>query len=61
MIGIEIDEIICNHISHIFKNEINSKQLELIKGDVEIRMASDFTDIVANIPYQISFSFRKNY
>ena len=55
VIGIEIDEIICNHISHIFKNEINSKQLELIKGDaLKLEWPSDFTDIVANIPYQIS-------
>ena len=55
VIGIEIDEIICNHISQIFKNEINSKQLQLIKGDaLKLEWPSDFTDIVANIPYQIS-------
>ena len=55
VIGIEIDEIICNHISKIFKKEINSKQLQLIEGDaLQLEWPSEFTDIVANIPYQIS-------
>ena len=55
VIGIEIDKTICNHISQIFEKEINSKQLILIEGDaLQSEWPPDFTDIIANIPYQIS-------
>lgn len=55
VVGIEIDNIICKHISNIFKKEINSNQLELIEGDaLKLDWPSDVTDIIANIPYQIS-------
>jgi 16S rRNA (adenine1518-N6/adenine1519-N6)-dimethyltransferase len=55
VVGIEIDSSICEHISTIFEKEIDSKQLELIEGDaLRLDWPSDITDIIANIPYQIS-------
>tara|TARA_Y100001968_G_scaffold101350_1_gene91260 strand:- start:632 stop:1564 length:933 start_codon:yes stop_codon:yes gene_type:complete len=55
VIGIEIDNMICNHISHIFENELNLNQLSLIEGDaLKVEWPLDITDVVANIPYQIS-------
>ncbi len=55
VVGIEIDHSICEHINHVFEKEIKSKKLELIEGDVlKINWPTEITDIVANIPYQIS-------
>ncbi len=55
VIGIELDPLVCNHISNIFSKEILSNKLELIEGDaLQLVWPSDITDIIANIPYQIS-------
>ena len=55
VVGIELDSSICNHISNIFSEEISSNHLELIDGDaLRVDWPSDITDIIANIPYQIS-------
>tara|TARA_B100001113_G_scaffold347914_2_gene340997 strand:+ start:366 stop:1307 length:942 start_codon:yes stop_codon:yes gene_type:complete len=55
VIGIEIDRIICEHISKIFPKQIESQQLKLIHGDaLNLDWPLEITDIIANIPYQIS-------
>ena len=55
VIGIEIEPSICEHISQVFDKEIESQKLELIEGDaLKIDWPNDITDIIANIPYQIS-------
>ncbi len=55
VVGIELDSSICDHISNIFSKEILSNHLELIEGDaLKLDWPSDITDIIANIPYQIS-------
>lgn len=55
VVGIEIDSSICKHISEVFEKEIKSKKLELIEGDaLKLTWPNDITDIIANIPYQIS-------
>lgn len=55
VVGIEIDDLVCKHISQIFQKEIESEKLELIQGDIlNLNWPNGITDIVANIPYQIS-------
>ena len=55
VVGIEIDHLICEHIRHVFEKEIESKKLILIEGDaLKIDWPKGITDIIANIPYQIS-------
>ncbi len=55
VIGIELDPSACNHISSVFSKEITSNRLELIEGDaLHLDWPSGITDIIANIPYQIS-------
>ncbi len=55
VVGVEIDNLVCKHISQIFRKEIESGNLELINGDVlDLKWPNGITDIIANIPYQIS-------
>ena len=53
--AIEIDEGICNHLSALFKSEIDTGSLTLIHADVLTHTwPNNISKIVANIPYQIS-------
>ena len=53
--AIEIDPESCSHLEHVFQTEINEGKLTLTHGDVlEVELPSQFTHVIANIPYQIS-------
>ena len=53
--AIEIDGLACSHLERVFASQIATCSLELIEGDgLRETWPEGITDVVANIPYQIS-------
>jgi len=52
--AVELDRVLCEYLSIIFQEEIESGRLELICGDALKVELPDFTKVVANVPYHIS-------